>query len=286
MSASGQMQASAASAELRMDNDELRIVLVGKTGVGKSATGNTILGNEVFQSELSSSSVTSECKKARGTVHGRTVAIIDTPGIFDTKLTEQEVIEKIKLCMSLCAPGPHVFLVNIQLGRFTHEEQKTLEIINRIFGDASSRYTMVLFTHGDQLKKTRKTIHEFVNGNPDLLEFIKSCSGHYHVFNNDDAEDRTQVTALFQEIDQLIVENDGKHFTNEMLEMAEDAIQEEMTILQEANPTMSLIEARKAAELKNNFLDIDWRIFAAIGGVLAVGGALLGALANLKCTIQ
>lgn len=66
-------------------SDEIRIVLIGKTGVGKSAAANTIMQEKKFISELSSSSVTKECDKARGTVDQHKVAIIDTPGLFDTK---------------------------------------------------------------------------------------------------------------------------------------------------------------------------------------------------------
>ncbi|XP_058647757.1 GTPase IMAP family member 8-like isoform X2 [Onychostoma macrolepis] len=186
--------------------EEIGVVLLGWLFCGKSSAGNTILNRD----EFAIGGKTRECTRGFGDVDGRKMTVLDTPGwwkYFASEFNPDFIRSAILGSVSEFKMFPHAMLLVIPADTSFQEEQKRIIQQNMsILGDDVWRHTIVLFTWGDRFPDI--SIEQHIESEGEALQWlIEKCRNRYHVFDNTDKKNRSQVSELLQKIDEMVAES-------------------------------------------------------------------------------
>ncbi|XP_046783890.1 GTPase IMAP family member 1 isoform X2 [Gallus gallus] len=164
---------------------ELRILLLGRSGGGRSATGNTLLCREEFKSQLASQPVTTTCKEGRRDWGEWCVVVMDTPAIFGgSQWDKKQLEEERRHCVHFGTHKYCVLLLVTQLGRYTREDREVQKRVKQVFGKGAKKRMVVVFTRREDLGDS--SLDEFVKTaeNGALRKLVKVCKKQYCAVSN------------------------------------------------------------------------------------------------------
>jgi len=157
------------------------IILIGKVGSGKSRLINILASNQAAESRMSQFSVTKKCsvtpvlyeEKDKNIIHE--LNMIDTRGLAEVKVNNQEIIEQIKDFLKTDVHELHYVVFVMRADRATTENVGVInDLISMLKLHEFKDNSVLVITHADfwTLNKKKSFLNDLqeIDGYKELLE--------------------------------------------------------------------------------------------------------------------
>lgn len=186
----------------------IQVVLLGAKACGKTSSMHTVLCRGHGPALLR----TTRSQACSGLVFGRRLTVVDTPGWWKNFFREESSIfdrREMLLSLSLCPPGPHVFLLLVRVDRaFTHTHRRAAQQHLHMFGANIWSRVIVVLTFGDWLAGAGAERCIESEGEP-LRRLVERCGNRYHVLDNRAGGTGVQVRELIARMEETLASCDG-----------------------------------------------------------------------------
>ncbi|XP_060604927.1 GTPase IMAP family member 7-like [Ruditapes philippinarum] len=154
---------------------------------------------------------------------GKTIEVVDTPGIFDTHKTEREIHKELIRSLLFATPGFHAIAFVLEIGRFTEELVKTKNLFFEWFGSGVEKYACIILTRTED----EHSVDEYITTDTteDLQDLIRKCGGRTRIApienkSTDVKRKEAQVKRIIEMVEEIKRTNNNTHFTNVAFQLA------------------------------------------------------------------
>ncbi|XP_030579309.1 GTPase IMAP family member 2-like [Archocentrus centrarchus] len=193
------------------DMCELRVVLLGNSWSERSSVGNFLLEDTKFNTMKT----TECCVRVTGQLRDKEIVLINTPDLVHPNISEDKLKEHVENCVSLSAPGPHVFLLVLQPEEFTEEQKLRLCRVLQLFSDRSFDHSVILISNP---KEEGPDVMERFENHPPITDMIRLLGDRYSW------KMKLDHSELLMHLCQILKANNGEHVRCDGFETEECAL--------------------------------------------------------------
>lgn len=177
-------------------------MLFGSSSAEKIHAANTILGHTESRE---ASETLHECVKRDGVMCGRRITVVEMPELYNTSLSQMDVMKEAFEALSLCSFDIHTFILVLgPVGHLTNEDKGELATLIDIFGKDDERFwnrLLILFIFKRNTQEN--TVIPIIS---DIKKMNNNYPIKHHIMKK--RYDSIEVPELLQEIDAVIASND------------------------------------------------------------------------------